>query len=85
MSCLKEKIAPNKFTYPFVFKACNGIGYLNLGKSVHGLRFRFGDEVNVQNTLARVCIVVVEGKEGLSFHERCSMKCASWIPFRGVR
>jgi hypothetical protein len=62
MSCLKERIAPNKFTYPFVLKACNGIGDLNLGKSVHGLRFRFGDEVNVQNTW-RLC-VVVEGRRG---------------------
>lgn len=84
MSCLKGKIAPNKFTYPFVLKACNGIGDLNLGKSVHGPRFRFGDEVNVQNTLARMSCCC-RGKEGLSFHERCSMKCASWIPFRGVR
>lgn len=49
-------VSPNKFTYPFVLKACAGIGDLNLGKSVHGsvLKFQFGDDIHVQNTLVHV-------------------------------
>jgi len=87
MSCLKEKIAPNKFTYPFVLKACNGIGYLNLGKSVHGLRFRFGDEVNVQNTLARM-YCCCRGEGGVEFprkvlDEMCKLDSVSWSAMIG--
>ncbi|KAL5559329.1 hypothetical protein UlMin_035540 [Ulmus minor] len=46
-------VSPNKFTYPFVLKACAGLGDLNLGKSVHGsvLKFGFDEEVHVQNTM----------------------------------
>ncbi|KAI3737923.1 hypothetical protein L2E82_27939 [Cichorium intybus] len=29
-------VMPNKFTYPFVLKACAGVGRLYLGESVHG-------------------------------------------------
>ena len=45
-------VLPNKFTYPFVLKACAGLGSLNLGKSVHGsvVKFGFDDDVHVQNT-----------------------------------
>lgn len=53
---LKYGVSPNKFTYPFVLKACAGIGDLNLGKSVHGavLKFQFGDDIHVQNTLVHM-------------------------------
>ena len=87
MSCLKEKIAPNKFTYPFVLKACNRIGDLNLGKSVHRLRFRFGDEVNVHNTLVRMyCCCREEG--GVEFSrkvldEMCKLDSVSWSALIG--
>ncbi|KAF9662142.1 hypothetical protein SADUNF_Sadunf18G0022500 [Salix dunnii] len=39
---------------PEIYQACDGNGDLNLGK-VRGLvvKFGFGDEVNVQNTLVR--------------------------------
>ncbi|KAL9440060.1 hypothetical protein AB3S75_018843 [Citrus x aurantiifolia] len=53
---LEYGVSPNKFTYPFVLKACAGIGDLNLGKSVHGavLKFQFGDDIHVQNTLVHM-------------------------------
>ncbi|CAL0333053.1 unnamed protein product [Lupinus luteus] len=46
-------VLPNKFTYPFVLKACAGIGGLNLGKSVHGfvVKLGFEDDLHVQNTM----------------------------------
>ncbi|XP_038695528.1 pentatricopeptide repeat-containing protein At4g21065-like [Tripterygium wilfordii] len=49
-------VLPNKFTYPFVLKACAGIGDLNLGKSVHGsvLKFGFDNDVHVQNTMVHM-------------------------------
>ncbi|KAL5783136.1 hypothetical protein ACOSP7_008165 [Xanthoceras sorbifolium] len=49
-------VSPNKFTYPFVLKACAGIGDLNLGKSVHGsvIKLRFCDDIHVQNTLVHL-------------------------------
>lgn len=49
-------ILPNKFTYPFVLKACAGLGDLNLGKSVHGsvVKFGFDDDVHVQNTMVHM-------------------------------
>ncbi|KAG6739298.1 hypothetical protein POTOM_056891 [Populus tomentosa] len=66
--------------------ACNRIGDLNLGKSVHGLRFRFGDEVNVQNTLVRTCCCREEG--GVEFprkvlDEMCKLDSVSWSAMIG--
>ncbi|XP_058082642.1 pentatricopeptide repeat-containing protein At4g21065-like [Magnolia sinica] len=50
---LRNAIFPNKFTFPFVLKACAGLGDLNLGKQVHGSVVKFGFEADlyVQNTL----------------------------------
>ncbi|XVE53631.1 hypothetical protein DITRI_Ditri03aG0018400 [Diplodiscus trichospermus] len=50
------KVLPNNFTYPFVLKACAGIGDLNLGMSVHGLLLKFGFDGNnhVLNTLVHM-------------------------------
>ncbi|XP_031118522.1 pentatricopeptide repeat-containing protein At4g21065-like [Ipomoea triloba] len=49
-------VLPNKFTYPFVLKACAGIGDLRLGETVHGLvvKLGFGDDRNVLNTLVHM-------------------------------
>ncbi|KAL0016373.1 hypothetical protein SO802_003442 [Lithocarpus litseifolius] len=49
-------VLPNKFTYPFVLKACAGLGNLKLGKSVHGsvVKFGFDDDVHVQNTMVHM-------------------------------
>ncbi|KAF9681222.1 hypothetical protein SADUNF_Sadunf06G0202900 [Salix dunnii] len=66
---LERNNLPNKFTYPFVLKACAGIGDLNLGKSVHGsvVKFGFGDEVNVQNTLVHMYCCCRGGEGGVEF------------------
>ncbi|RAL37938.1 hypothetical protein DM860_000632 [Cuscuta australis] len=49
-------VLPNKFTYPFVLKACAGIGELKLGETVHGLvvKMGFGDDRNVLNTMVHM-------------------------------
>ncbi|XP_031286367.1 pentatricopeptide repeat-containing protein At4g21065-like [Pistacia vera] len=53
---LEFGVFPNKFTYPFVLKACAGIEDLNFGKSIHGsvFKFHFGDDIHVQNTLVHM-------------------------------
>ncbi|KAK4375233.1 hypothetical protein RND71_005910 [Anisodus tanguticus] len=59
--CLYDKmlsygIWPNKFTYPFVLKACAGIGELKLGQIVHGsvVKFGFDDDSHVLNTMVHM-------------------------------
>lgn len=53
---LECQVLPNNFTYPFVLKACAGIGDSNLGKSVHGSLLKFGFDGNnhVLNTLVHM-------------------------------
>lgn len=53
---LKCKVLPNNYTYPFVLKACAGIGDLNLGMSIHGSLLKFGFDGNnpVLNTLVHM-------------------------------
>ncbi|KAL6010169.1 hypothetical protein ACLOJK_000600, partial [Asimina triloba] len=50
---LRSDTFPNKFTFPFVLKACAGVGELNLSKLVHGfvLKFHFENDLYVRNTL----------------------------------
>lgn len=53
---LHAGILPNKFTYPFVLKACAGLEVLNLGQSVHGsvVKFGFDRDIHVQNTMVHM-------------------------------
>lgn len=53
---LRDGILPNKFTYPFVLKACAGLEVLNLGQSVHGsvVKFGFDRDIHVQNTMVHM-------------------------------
>ncbi|KAI7987331.1 Pentatricopeptide repeat-containing protein [Camellia lanceoleosa] len=53
---LQSGVLPNKFTYPFVLKACAGLGSLNLGKQVHGsvLKIGFDTDLHVQNTMVHM-------------------------------
>ncbi|GMG99006.1 hypothetical protein Nepgr_000846 [Nepenthes gracilis] len=49
-------ILPNKFTYPFVLKACAGLGNLILCQQVHGsvLKYGFDSDLHVQNTMVHM-------------------------------
>ncbi|XP_057423967.1 pentatricopeptide repeat-containing protein At4g21065-like [Lotus japonicus] len=66
---LRYGVVPNKFTYPFVLKACAGLSDLRLGKAVHGsvVKFGFDDDLHVQNTMIHMycccCCGSGEGKE----------------------
>ncbi|KAK4800963.1 hypothetical protein SAY86_021450 [Trapa natans] len=53
---LNSGYIPNEFTYPFVLKACAGIGDLRLGQAVHGsaVKFGFKDNSHVMNTLVHM-------------------------------
>ncbi|XP_077230627.1 mitochondrial editing factor 21 [Tasmannia lanceolata] len=46
-------VLANKFTFPFVLKACTGLAYLELGKQIHGHVCKFGTSSNsfVENSL----------------------------------
>ncbi|EEF46980.1 pentatricopeptide repeat-containing protein, putative [Ricinus communis] len=84
---LEYDVLPNKFTYPFVLKACAGIGYLNLGKSVHGsvLKFGFDNDVHVQNTMVHMYCC---GRDGIEFarevfDEMCKRDPVSWSAMIG--
>ncbi|XP_058201851.1 pentatricopeptide repeat-containing protein At4g21065-like [Rhododendron vialii] len=50
---LKNGVLPNKFTYPFVLKACACVGRLSLGEQVHGsvIKVGFDNDIHVGNTL----------------------------------
>lgn len=52
-SMVRNGVLPNKFTYPFVLKACAGVGDLRLGKQVHGsvLKLGFDGDLHVGNTM----------------------------------
>ncbi|KAI4316314.1 hypothetical protein L6164_024305 [Bauhinia variegata] len=60
---LRYGVLPNKFTYPFVLKACAGLADLNLGKSVHGsvVKFGFDDDSHVRNTMIHMYCCCNEG------------------------
>lgn len=49
-------VFPNKFTYPFVLKACAGIGDFRLGQQLHGSLLKFGFEwdLHVGNTMVHM-------------------------------
>ncbi|KAM5563189.1 pentatricopeptide repeat-containing protein [Rosa sericea] len=52
-------VAPNKFTFPSVLKACSRIGNAQVGKSVHGMVVKFGldDDEFVVSSLVRMYVM----------------------------
>ncbi|XP_057504673.1 pentatricopeptide repeat-containing protein At2g20540-like [Actinidia eriantha] len=54
----KDPIFPDKFTYPFVIKACGGLVCVDLGKQVHGHACKFGLKSNtvVENSLLHMYV-----------------------------
>lgn len=84
---LKCGVLPNKFTYPFVLKACAGVGDLNLGKSVHGsvVKFGFEDDVHVRNTMVHMYCCCAGGIECARkvFDEIPNLDSVSWSAMIG--
>uniref|UniRef100_A0A803PDR1 DYW domain-containing protein n=1 Tax=Cannabis sativa TaxID=3483 RepID=A0A803PDR1_CANSA len=80
-------ILPNKFTYPFVLKACAGLGNLGLGKAVHGstVKFGFDNDVHVRNTMIHMyccCGSAIEDARNL-FDEMHKCDSVSWSAMIG--
>lgn len=84
---VQGSVLPNKFTYPFVLKACAGIGDLNLGKSVHGsvVKFGFDDDVHVCNTMVHMYCCCGGGIEFARkvFDEMPKLDSVSWSAMIG--
>lgn len=84
---LRFGVLPNKFTYPFILKACAGLGDLNLGKSVHGslVKFGFDDDVHVQNTMVHMycCCGAGIGCGRRVFDEMPKLDSVSWSAMIG--
>lgn len=80
-------VLPNKFTYPFVLKACAGLAHLNLGKSVHGsvVKFGFDDDLHVQNTMIHMYCCCNEGVEYARkvFDETPKLDSVTWSAMIG--
>ncbi|KAA8521554.1 hypothetical protein F0562_012227 [Nyssa sinensis] len=84
---LEYGVLPNKFTYPFVLKACAGLGTLNLGKQVHGwvLKIGFDTDLHVQNTTVHMYCCCGGGIEfaRMLFDEMPKLDSVSWSAMIG--
>ncbi|KAD3337720.1 hypothetical protein E3N88_33240 [Mikania micrantha] len=83
---VRNEVMPNKFTYPFVLKACAGVGRLNLGESVHGIVVKFGfvGDIHVLNTMVHMycCCGNVENAREV-FDEMPKCDSVSWSAMIG--
>ncbi|KAK7260880.1 hypothetical protein RIF29_27179 [Crotalaria pallida] len=84
---LRYGVVPNKFTYPFVLKACAGITDLNLGQLVHGfvVKLGFEDCLHVQNTMVHM-YCYCEGGDGYArkvFDESPKSDSVTWSAMIG--
>ncbi|CAI0415035.1 unnamed protein product [Linum tenue] len=80
-------VFPNKYTYPFVLKACAAIQDLKLGKSVHGsvLKFGFDDDIHVQNTLVHMYCCDTHGSAIIGGYARLKMSADAVQLFRDMQ
>ncbi|KAG4934022.1 hypothetical protein JHK87_048024 [Glycine soja] len=63
----RHAVSPNKFTFPFVLKACAGMMRLELGGAVHAsmVKFGFEEDPHVRNTLVHMyCCCCQDGSSG---------------------
>ncbi|XP_057519188.1 pentatricopeptide repeat-containing protein At1g31920 isoform X2 [Amaranthus tricolor] len=78
---LERENSPDNFTYPTVFKACAGLGLINLGKQIHGQVYKLGfdDDLFVQNSLINMYGKRREIGDCCAVFERMEQKSvASW-------
>lgn len=84
---LEYDILPNKFTYPFVLKACAGLHDLKLGHQFHGLILKIGfdTDLHVQNTMVHMyacCDGGIDFAQNL-FDEIAKSDSVSWSAMIG--
>nr|GEX19505.1 pentatricopeptide repeat-containing protein At4g21065-like [Tanacetum cinerariifolium] len=83
---VSNDVMPNKFTYPFVLKACAGVGRLSLGECVHGcvVKLGFDDDIHVCNTMVHMyCCCGGVGSARKVFDEMCVRDSVSWSAMIG--
>ncbi|XP_009588497.1 pentatricopeptide repeat-containing protein At5g66520-like [Nicotiana tabacum] len=83
MHCREEPIVPgpDKFTYPFVLKACSKLRYAQLGKQIHGLILKSGlmSDRYVNNALIHMYAGCVDSGLALKmFDEMSDRDVVSW-------
>ncbi|KAL7618128.1 hypothetical protein Lser_V15G01683 [Lactuca serriola] len=79
-------VTPNKFTYPFVLKACAGVGRLRLGESVHSkvVKFGFDEDIHVLNTMVHMyCSCGEVDNARVVFDEMPKSDSVSWSAMIG--
>ncbi|GJY37770.1 pentatricopeptide repeat-containing protein [Tanacetum coccineum] len=67
-----SRVKPDRFTYPFVFKACGKLGFKGFGREVHGLVLKsgFGKDLFIRNGLVSFymgCREVSDEVKGLRY------------------
>ncbi|EXC24155.1 hypothetical protein L484_015170 [Morus notabilis] len=68
-------VPPNQFTFPSVFKACAGMGNVEMGKQVHGLVVKYGldcDEFILSNLVRMYVMCGVMEAANLLFYRNLS-------------
>nr|XP_016476725.1 PREDICTED: pentatricopeptide repeat-containing protein At4g21065-like [Nicotiana tabacum] len=83
MHCREETVipGPDKFTYPFVLKACSKLRYAQLGKQIHGLILKSGLMLDryVNNALIHMYSGCVDSSLALKvFDEMSDRDVVSW-------
>jgi len=84
---IERGVEPNKFTYPFVLKACSLLGALDEGVQIHGHVFKMGLEgdVIVQNSLINMYGKCGEMKNACDVFDGIGEKSvASWSAIIGA-
>ncbi|XP_043698966.1 pentatricopeptide repeat-containing protein At4g21065-like [Telopea speciosissima] len=84
---LRLSVPPNKFTFPFLLKACAGIRDLNLGRQVHGsvAKLWFDADLYVQNTMVHMYSCCAGGIEFARkvFDEMPKLNPVTWTAMIG--
>ena len=84
---IESGVEPDKFTYPFVLKACSLLGALDEGVQIHGHCFKMGleDDVIVQNSLINMYGKCGEIKNACDvFNGMGEKSVASWSAIIGA-
>ncbi|GKB53599.1 pentatricopeptide repeat-containing protein, partial [Tanacetum coccineum] len=76
-----SRVKPDRFTYPFVFKACGKLGFKGFGREVHGLvlKLSFGEDLFVRNGLVSFYMGCGEVSDGVKVFDGMSVRdVVSW-------
>ncbi|MQM20117.1 hypothetical protein Taro_053132 [Colocasia esculenta] len=85
---LRQGVPPNKFTFPFLLKACAGLGFARAGMQIHAsaVRFGFHEDPYVMNTLVHMYASSGAGSLGCArkvFDDMLERSTVSWSAMIG--